>query len=92
MPLTVCCYDHAHTLRTPYVHHTPHTTHHTPSGTDIFELPPHLYAVANQAYYAMKEENSDQCILISGESGAGKTEAAKQILQFLASVATDTGQ
>jgi len=61
-------------------------------NSDIFELPPHIYAVANQAYYAMKEENSDQCILISGESGAGKTEAAKQILQFLASTATDTGR
>jgi len=29
-------------------------------GTELFELPPHLYAVANAAYYAMKEENSDQ--------------------------------
>lgn len=60
-------------------------------SSQLFELPPHLYAVANQAYYAMKEENTDQCILISGESGAGKTEAAKQILQFLAACATDTG-
>jgi len=60
-------------------------------ATQLFELPPHLYAVANAAYYAMKEENTDQCILISGESGAGKTEAAKQILQFLAACATDTG-
>mmetsp|Transcript_29945 Transcript_29945/g.78528 ORF Transcript_29945/g.78528 Transcript_29945/m.78528 type:complete len:1114 (+) Transcript_29945:74-3415(+) len=61
-------------------------------GTQVFELPPHLYAIANEAYYQMKEETSDQCILISGESGAGKTEAAKQILQFLAACATDTGR
>eukprot|EP00038_Savillea_parva_P008188 m.175302 g.175302 ORF g.175302 m.175302 type:complete len:1110 (+) comp13968_c0_seq1:47-3376(+) len=61
-------------------------------GTQVFELPPHLYAIANEAYYQMREETSDQCILISGESGAGKTEAAKQILQFLAACATDTGR
>lgn len=60
-------------------------------GTQLYEVPPHLYAIANQAYYSMKEENSDQCVLISGESGAGKTEAAKQILQFLASTSTNTG-
>lgn len=61
-------------------------------GTQIFELPPHLYAIANEAYYTMKEETTDQCILISGESGAGKTEAAKQMLQFLAACSTDTGR
>lgn len=61
-------------------------------GMQMYELPPHLYAIANQAYYAMKEETIDQCILISGESGAGKTEAAKQLLQFLAACATDTGR
>ncbi len=61
-------------------------------GRNLFELPPHVYAVANQAYYAMREETTDQCILISGESGAGKTEASKQILQFLAANSTDTGK
>jgi hypothetical protein len=34
----------------------------------VFELPPHVFAIANEAYYQMKEETTDQCILISGES------------------------
>ncbi|XP_059484567.1 unconventional myosin IC isoform X2 [Neocloeon triangulifer] len=49
-----------------------------------FEAIPHIYAVTDTAYRALKEENRDQCILISGESGAGKTEASKKILQFIA--------
>lgn len=61
-------------------------------GRNLFELPPHIYALANQAYYNMREETADQCILISGESGAGKTEASKQILQFLAANSTNTGK
>jgi hypothetical protein len=33
-------------------------------GSQMFELPPHLYAVANEAYYQMKEETSDQCTFL----------------------------
>ena len=49
--------------------------------------PPHTYAIANAAYRSLMSSRSSQSILISGESGAGKTEATKQCLSFLAEVA-----
>lgn len=52
-------------------------------GVNYYEQPPHIFALANQALTSMVEENCDQCILISGESGAGKTEASKKILQYI---------
>lgn len=50
------------------------------------ELPPHIYAIANLAYSKVIEENRNQCVLVSGESGAGKTESMKFILQYLAAI------
>ncbi|DBB00655.1 hypothetical protein WJX82_006589 [Trebouxia sp. C0006] len=48
------------------------------------ELSPHVYAIAEQAFNAMMIDEQRQAILISGESGAGKTESAKMVMQYLA--------
>uniref|UniRef100_A0A4W6EE98 Myosin X, like 1 n=1 Tax=Lates calcarifer TaxID=8187 RepID=A0A4W6EE98_LATCA len=47
------------------------------------ELPPHIFAVANECYRCIWKRHDSQCVLISGESGAGKTESTKLLLQFL---------
>jgi myosin-1 len=49
-------------------------------------MPPHVYAIAESAYYHMNSYHENQCVIISGESGAGKTEAAKRIMQYIAAV------
>ncbi|XP_019082520.1 PREDICTED: myosin-10-like [Camelina sativa] len=53
-------------------------------GTDFGELSPHPFAVADSAYRKMINEGVSQAILVSGESGAGKTESTKMLMQYLA--------
>jgi myosin-5 len=48
------------------------------------DLSPHVYAVADAAFRQMRKERRSQSILVSGESGAGKTETSKLIMQYLA--------
>lgn len=47
------------------------------------------FAIADHSYRNMLRENRDECILISGESGAGKTEASKYVLEYIAHIASN---
>lgn len=49
-----------------------------------------MFAVAESMYYNMKSYKENQCVIISGESGAGKTEAAKRIMQYIASASGES--
>ncbi|CAG9863504.1 unnamed protein product [Phyllotreta striolata] len=59
---------------------------------NFFEVPPHVFAITNNAFTSLKDENREQCILISGESGSGKTEASKKVLQYIAEVTDHKGE
>ncbi|KAG8571984.1 hypothetical protein GDO81_011864 [Engystomops pustulosus] len=50
------------------------------------EIPPHIFAVANECYRCLWKRHDNQCVLISGESGAGKTESTKLILKYLSAM------
>ncbi|GFO13827.1 hypothetical protein PoB_004033200, partial [Plakobranchus ocellatus] len=52
-------------------------------GKSLGVLPPHVYAIADKAYRDMKVTKLSQSIIVSGESGAGKTESTKHILKYL---------
>ncbi|GAM17155.1 hypothetical protein SAMD00019534_003300 [Acytostelium subglobosum LB1] len=55
-------------------------------GKQLGALEPHVYAVAEDAFKDMRYDGSSQSILVSGESGAGKTETTKFLLQYFAAM------
>ncbi|XP_035259192.1 myosin-9-like isoform X1 [Anguilla anguilla] len=57
-------------------------------GKKRHEMPPHIYAITDTAYRSMMQDREDQSILCTGESGAGKTENTKKVIQYLAFVAS----
>merc|ERR1719195_1332567 len=56
-------------------------------GKKRHEVPPHVFAITDIAYRSMLQDREDQSILCTGESGAGKTENTKKVIQYLAYVA-----
>lgn len=61
-------------------------------GKHIGALPPHPYAIADTAYRALVRDRKNQGFIISGESGAGKTETAKIVMEYLGYVSGSTNQ
>eukprot|EP00618_Florenciella_parvula_P035440 CAMPEP_0119501392 /NCGR_PEP_ID=MMETSP1344-20130328/23229_1 /TAXON_ID=236787 /ORGANISM="Florenciella parvula, Strain CCMP2471" /LENGTH=1132 /DNA_ID=CAMNT_0007537549 /DNA_START=84 /DNA_END=3478 /DNA_ORIENTATION=- len=55
------------------------------------DLPPHVFKIADDSYRGMLAERQDQAVVISGESGAGKSEATKLMLQYITDIASRTG-
>ena len=56
-------------------------------GKKKTEVPPHLYFISDNAYVSMLRDRENQSLLITGESGAGKTENTKKVIQYFAYVA-----
>ncbi|WPK26885.1 hypothetical protein PUMCH_004253 [Australozyma saopauloensis] len=51
-------------------------------------LPPHIFAIAENTYRNLVANSKDQSILVTGESGAGKTENTKKVIQYLSLIST----
>jgi len=56
------------------------------------EMPPHLFSISDNAYQYMLQDRENQSMLITGESGAGKTENTKKVIMYFANVAAAMGK
>ncbi|XP_057188975.1 myosin-7-like [Triplophysa rosa] len=61
-------------------------------GKKRSEAPPHIYTISDNAYQYMLTDRENQSILITGESGAGKTVNTKRVIQYFASIAASGGK
>ncbi|XP_046849566.1 unconventional myosin-IXa-like isoform X3 [Xenia sp. Carnegie-2017] len=55
------------------------------------EMQPHIFAIADEAFQNMLKEKRNQCVVISGESGSGKTESTKLLLHHLTALSHKSG-
>jgi myosin V len=65
--------------------------HYCAASADSSCPTPHVFAVADQAYRGMMDDGRRQCILVSGDSGSGKTETTKYLMQQLAAASSLAG-
>uniref|UniRef100_A0A8B9VSN2 Myosin VC n=1 Tax=Anas zonorhyncha TaxID=75864 RepID=A0A8B9VSN2_9AVES len=63
---------------------------HAYSGQNMGDMDPHIFAVAEEAYKQMARNNKNQSIIVSGESGAGKTVSARYTMRYFATVSKST--
>jgi len=61
-------------------------------GKKRHEVPPHVYSIADSAFRSMLQDRDNQSILCTGESGAGKTENTKKVIQYLTQIAGRANQ
>ncbi|KAM3609650.1 uncharacterized protein V6R79_018209 [Siganus canaliculatus] len=62
------------------------------SGQNMGDMDPHIFAVAEEAYKQMARNERNQSIIVSGESGAGKTVSAKYAMRYFATVSCSSGE
>uniref|UniRef100_A0A8C9YJ74 Myosin heavy chain 7 n=1 Tax=Sander lucioperca TaxID=283035 RepID=A0A8C9YJ74_SANLU len=61
-------------------------------GKKRTEAPPHIFSISDNAYQYMLTDRENQSVLITGESGAGKTVNTKRVIQYFASIAAAGGK